>query len=293
MEGLRRVEQVRRLVAAHLPDYRIDSIVELGAGLDNVAYEVNGELIVRIAKEPDPASVCNEARLLAAVAGISPLPIPEPRFTAAEQGCLAYVKIPGVPLLELPLAQRLPHGASIAATLGELLTALHSVPVDQVADLVGTDDEPLAEWRREAAETYEAVAKHVPAVYRGPVEAFLEAPLPSDGYALVFSHNDLGIEHVLVDPVAWTVTGIIDWSDAALVDPAYDFGLLHRDLGPVAVDAAVGSYRTDVNDVVNLRERAAFYARCSVFEDLAYGIETGRETYVEKGLAAMEWLFPA
>jgi len=89
------------------------------------------------------------------------------------------------------------------------------------------------------------------------------------------------------------VTGIIDWSDAALVDPAYDFGLLHRDLGPVAVDAAVGSYRTDVNDVVNLRERAAFYARCSVFEDLAYGIETGRETYVEKGLAAMEWLFPA
>jgi hypothetical protein len=69
------------------------------------------------------------------------------------------------------------------------------------------------------------------------------------------------------------------------------FGLLYRDLGPVAMDAAIGSYRTDVND--NLRERAAFYARCSVFEDLTYGIETGRERYVEKCLAAMEWLFPA
>jgi len=30
------------------------------------------------------------------------------------------------------------------------------------------------------------------------------------------------------------VTGIIDWSDAAIVDPAHDFGLLHRDLGPAA-----------------------------------------------------------
>jgi aminoglycoside phosphotransferase (APT) family kinase protein len=43
----------------------------------------------------------------------------------------------------------------------------------------------------------------------------------------VFSHNDLGIEHVLIDPGTWTVTGIIDWSDAAIVDPAIDFGLLY------------------------------------------------------------------
>jgi hypothetical protein len=35
------------------------------------------------------------------------------------------------------------------------------------------------------------------------------------------------------------------------------------------------------------------YARRSVFEDLAYGIETGRDKYVDKSLAALEWLFPA
>jgi hypothetical protein len=39
-------------------------------------------------------------------------------------------------------------------------------------------------------------------------------------------------------------------------------------------------------------ERAEFYARCSVFENLAYGIEHERAHYVESSLASMEWLFP-
>ena len=233
--------EVRGLVAAHLPGYQVDSVVLAGAGQENTAYEVNGELIVRVSKEPDPArravSVQREARLLTTVAGISPLPVPEPRFIAPEQGCLAYRKVPGRSLLELP--GRWAHGTSIAATLG----------------------------------------------------GFLAAPPPAGGYTLVFSHNDLGVEHVLVDP-AWTVTGVIDWTDAALVDPAYDFGLLYRDLGPDAVDAAVRTYRTSVDNIGALRERAAFYARCSVLEDLAYGLGSGQTRYVDNSIAALAWLFP-
>src|SRR5215211_4430951 len=100
------------MVAAYLPDHRVDSVVPVGEGGDHLAYEVDGELIVRFGKEPDPAAraagVDREARLLAAVAAISPLPVPEPVFTAAEQGCLAYRKLPGVPLLDLPLPPRSP-----------------------------------------------------------------------------------------------------------------------------------------------------------------------------------------
>ena len=291
------VGDVRGVVAAHVPGYQVVSVVRLGEGLDNVAYEVNGELIVRFSKEPDPAlraaSVTNEARLLAAVAGISPLPVPQPRFTVPEEGCLAYSKIPGSPLLDMPAARRSAHGTAIAATLGGLLSAMHAVPVDQMAGWVGTDDQPRGEWRREAAETFATIAEKVPLAHRQPVEAFLDAPPPSGGFVLAFSHNDLGIEHVLIDPAGWTVTGIIDWGDASIVDPAYDFGLLYRDLGPAALQAAIGSYRTDITDVVTLGERAAFYARCTILEDLAYGIESGRRRYADKSLAAMEWLFPA
>lgn len=93
----------------------------------------------------------------------------------------------------MPRHQRSDHGTSIAATLGELLTAMHAVPVDRWTDLVDTDDHPLAEWRREAAEVYLIVAGQVPAVHRRPVETFLAAPPPHDGYTRAFSHNDLGI----------------------------------------------------------------------------------------------------
>ncbi|MGW2957391.1 phosphotransferase family protein [Streptomyces sp. NPDC001220] len=292
-----RVADARSVVVAHMPGCRIESVVPLGEGLDNLAYEVNGELVVRFSKEPDPARrtalVGHEARLLAAVADISPLPVPEPAFTVAELGCLAYRKLPGVPLSDMPRHQRSVHGSSIAAALGQLLTALHAVPIERLADLVDADHQPLTEWRHEAAESYATVAGQVPAVHRRSVEAFLDAAPPHDGYTPTFSHNDLGIEHVLVDPVAWTVTGVIDWSDAAVVDPAYDFGLLHRDLGPAAARAAISGYRTDANDLAALGERAVFYARCSVFEDLAHGIETGRSSYVDNSLASMEWLFPA
>ncbi|MET8286210.1 aminoglycoside phosphotransferase family protein [Streptomyces sp. NPDC051639] len=291
-----RVADVRGVVSAHMPDCRIESVVALGEGLDNLVYEVNGELIVRFSKEPDlarrSALVDHEARVLAAVADISPLPVPEPAFMVAEQGCLAYHKLPGAPLLDMSPHQRSAHGTSIAATLGELLTALHAVPVDRLGDLVEVDHQPLAEWRHEATRNYVTVAGQVPAAHRRPVEAFLEAAPPHDGRTPTFSHNDLGIEHVLVDPATWTVTGIIDWSDAAVVDPAYDFGLLHRDLGPAATRAAISGYRTDADDLAALSERAVFYARCSVFEDLAHGIETEQDKYVDKSLAAMEWLFP-
>ena len=36
-------------------------------------------------------------------------------------------------------------------------------------------------------------------------------------------HDDLGAEHILVDAARSSLTGIIDWGDMALHDPAWDF----------------------------------------------------------------------
>ncbi|NDU74210.1 phosphotransferase [Actinomadura sp. DSM 109109] len=286
---------VRDVVAAHLPGYGVESVALLGEGEDNVAFEVNGELVVRFGKEPDAGSraarVLGEARLLAAVADVSPLPVPEPSFTVAEQGCLAYFALPGVPLIDAAPFPEPDHVGSVAGALGEFLGALHAVPASDMAALVETDDEPMDVWVEESAQIYAAIAETVPPSHRPAVEAFLGAPPPADPRDLVFSHNDLGIEHVLVDPDTWAVTGVIDWGDAALTDPARDLGLLYRDLGPAALDEALTRYRTDA-DAREIRARAGFYARCGVLEDMAYGLQTGHRKYLDKSLTALEWLFP-
>lgn len=290
------VDPVLSALISEMPDLEVESVIRLGEGMVNVAFEVNGRLIVRFSKEPNPAKraalVNHEARLLETVAGISTLPVPEPEFTVPHQGCLAYFKLPGTPLLDIPHQQRSVYAPSIGSALGELLAALHSVPVGRMADLVDTDVQPLDGWRADAAGLVEGLGEGIPEAHRPAIALFLAAPPPAEPSSLVFSHNDLGIEHVLVDPADGSVSGIIDWGDAAITDPAYDFGLLYRDLGPAALEAALESYRQDA-DLARIRGRAEFYGRCSVFEDLAYGIEIDDRRYVDKALAAFTWLFDA
>jgi hypothetical protein len=66
--------------------------------------------------------------------------------------------------------------------------------------------------------------------------------------------------------------------------------LLLRDLDPTALAAALGRYAIDA-DAGSITERAWFYARCAAIEDLAYGLETGRDEYRTKSLEALPWLF--
>ncbi|ONI72185.1 hypothetical protein BWI15_19130 [Kribbella sp. ALI-6-A] len=276
---------IEQLVGIGLPGFAVRSAERLGAGLDNVAYEVNGELVVRIAQEP--GTVLREAALLTEVGRVSPLPVPEPVFVLAEHNCLAYRKVPGTPLIDVPLAERAPYAVAVGAELGDLLAALHASGLERRTDLVEVDDAPLTEWREEASEQYADLAGTLKTDQRRSVESFLAAPLPEPAGRLVFSHNDLGIEHVLVAPGTGKLTGVIDWSDAAACDPARDFGLILRDLGPAALDAALA--RCPGGD--DLRDRAWFYARCSLLEDLHYGLQTDRTPYAEKSLAGLDRVF--
>ncbi|GAB3830421.1 hypothetical protein GCM10028799_57630 [Kribbella italica] len=269
---------VHHLVSVGLPGRTIRTVTQLGAGLDNIAYEVNRELVVRIAREPD--SVRREGALLARVGEMSPLPVPEPLFVLAEDNCLGYRKVSGTPLIQLPIVDRAPYAASVGSELGRFLTVPQTSGTDRWDGLVSIDDEPPADWRDQAAEHFAEVAEVLTPGPQRRIESFLRAPLPSQAQELAFSHNDLGIEHVLVAPGTGKVTGVIDWSDAAVCDPARDFGLILRDLGPAALDVALGQHPTGGR----LRDRARFYAGCSLLEDLHYGLETDRPLYVHKSL---------
>src|SRR3954454_14130072 len=199
--------EIQRLVVAVLPDRAQTPVRALSSGLDNVAYEV-GDLIVRVARRPDPAALAREAALLSLVARVSPLPIPRPVIVAAEQGLLAYPTLPGRPLLDVPTSQR--PALAVASALGELLAPLHAVPGAQLAGLVEADDARPSAWLAEAAQHYATAHAAVPAAYRPAIESFLDAPPAPEPPALVLSHNDLGAEHVLIDDLG-TVTGVIDW----------------------------------------------------------------------------------
>ena len=284
-------DEIRALLARHRPGYEVTSVAKLGEGLDNITYDINGEVIVRRSKEADHArrseAIRREADLLAVVAGVSTLPVPEPIFADIEAGALAYFKLPGLPLLEHPVAQP----ARLAAPLGGFLSHLHQTPVEKVEELVERETYPLLAWREEAELDYRKIVEYIPAAARRPVEDFLGSMPPAEPRAAAFCHNDLGAEHVLVDIEASALTGVIDWSDAAIADSVHDLALIYRDLGPEVFELTLGYYEGPFDDAVD-RERAVFYARCALLEDIAYGLSTpGAHRYAEAGLAYLARTF--
>ncbi|MEV7808290.1 aminoglycoside phosphotransferase family protein [Microbispora sp. NPDC088329] len=282
-------ERLIRALARHLPGYAVGSVVPLGEGQDNAAYEVNGELVVRQSKVDDSVLrgevVRREAALLAAVSELSPLPVPRTVFVDEEAGLLAYGKLPGRPLNLHPVRDPV----RLAAPLGGFLSRLHTAPVERMHAFVPHDAFPLSDLLEEAEGHYRQIATHVPTAARRLVEGFLGTAAPAEPGVLTFCHNDLGSEHVLADAETSTVTGIIDWTDAAIADPAYDLALVYRDLGSEVFERTLAHYQGRLDDAGH--ERVVFYARCALLEDVAYGLHTNARSYADAGLAHLARVF--
>ncbi len=85
---------------------------------------------------------------------------------------------------------------------------------------------------------------------------------------------------------------MIDWSDAAVTDPALDFARLYRDFGPDFRTQVVNAYG-GLPETDDVRERITFFARCAALEDLAYGREHRRSEYTRAAERSLAWLFPS
>lgn len=282
-------DEVIAALAVHLPRQALHSIVELGSGLDNVAYDVNGELVVRQRRDPDPVlratGVRREAALLTAVVAWSTLPVPEVVFVDEATGVIAHRLLPGRSLLDRPDVDP----ARLAPALGSFLSRLHHMPLDEVAGLADHDDAPPQAWREETSVAYREVAAQLAVADQHRIEDFLAAPPPSGSPASVFCHNDLGAEHLLVGGEPASVTGVIDWADAALADPAHDLAKLYRDLGPAAFETMLAHYDRHLDPATLARTR--FFARCALVEDLAFGLNMGDRRYSDAASRRLSAIF--
>ena len=70
-------------------------------------------------------------------------------------------------------------------------------------------------------------------------------------------HRDFSEDHILLDPVEGRLAGVIDFTDAALGDPAFDFSCLWA-YGRWAPAEAARSYRADA-DTPGLLSRALWW----------------------------------
>ena len=134
---------------------------------------------------------------------------------------------------------------------------------------------------------YEKTKHLIPSKYYPEIETFFNSKPQDQDVDKVLCHNDLGIEHILVTNDK--VSGIIDWGGVAIADPACDFARIYRDIGPKILDMVLAKYDTTPKAREHIRERAIFYGKCLIFEDLYCGIK--EDEYLQKSLKALKWMF--
>jgi aminoglycoside phosphotransferase (APT) family kinase protein len=222
----------------------------LGTGFRSVAVATAEGQVFRIARNPAPAAgYIREQRLLPAIRPHLPVPIPDPQWVAGPSvafpfGVMGYPLLPGAPLAPAALARG--HAAWLAADLAAFLRALHQVPVSVLTPLAlpGPADR-RARWAQMRDATRPAVRAALTGGEYAAVarwwDRLLADPIIGD-YRPVLQHGDLWYENILVDAQAHRVTGIVDFEDAALGDPAQDFAtLLH--LGEPFAAQVIAAYQ--------------------------------------------------
>lgn len=215
------------LIDAQLPALAPARVEPLAAGWDNSAFLVNGKWVFRFPRRRIGVALLeNELRALPSMAGRLPLAVPEPRWIGrvADRPFAGYRRIVGWPAVDVDDDVR----RRAAKPLGEFLKALHALRAEAPADELGRLD--LA---RRIPQTYEMLDD--PAPFRRVIEAAGPSPAPP-----VLVHGDLYALHLLVD--GGTLTGVIDWGDVHVNNPAADLMVAHAWLPPSAHDAFRDAY---------------------------------------------------
>jgi aminoglycoside 2''-phosphotransferase len=274
-------------------------------------WEVNGSHVFRFPKRPAvDAGLRKEIRLLPELAPTLSLPIPQFDFVwqggpQHEAVFVGYPKLPGVPLLpeEGALVSRPKNGempqrpptkdgeimriARPLRQVGEFLTSLHRFPLSQAIAL-GISSGDGASWREEYQALYEAVQRRVGPLLDQPTRGnlsrlwreFLDDPANFQ-FQPALIHRDLCAEHILFDPGQGRITGVLDWEDAAIGDPAFDLtGLL--DYGSEFVQGVLEAYRGPRDGA--MLNRARFYRAIVPCHELLFGLDRGLPQRITAGL---------
>lgn len=277
---------VRSAILSHFPVVDVRGLEHLGSGWEFDAYMTADGWVFRFPRRAEYARIFErESAVHALLRPVLPTHIaiprvellgaPGPHFPYPFAG---HRWVPGVSA-DRPGVEPAP---SLNGEIGAALGAIHSVPEDDaLAAGVEADEEGAPEWYREAVEFAPALAGLSPEIDAALewLRAVAAPPGPYQGPVRLI-HNDLAPEHLLVDAETGHLTGILDWTDAALGDPALDFAVLVPWRGWEFVEDARGAYGARLDP--GFDRRVGFLARVLSLAWLQESRERGRD--VEKHL---------
>lgn len=222
---------VCEVMAKQVPDLSIQSLTLHSNGWDHFVAEINGEWIVRFPRSDKYLPILQREKIL--LDHIRPqisLPIPFYEHMGSQIAFGAYRKLQGEPLTETVYGSLSPENRqSVAESLALFFTQLHHTSIEVARDL----GYPLYHLPLNWIE-YDLLT-----TLEGPIKRIVEEALnyarqnPVQNKKLVLLHNDIHGENIAFQQDSNKITGIFDFSDAAIGDFTIDLAklfMIHKDL---------------------------------------------------------------
>lgn len=293
-------EVAAAMVARQFPALAPVQLEILGEGWDNSVFLVNGEWVFRFPRRALALTLLEqEWASLDYLQHRLPVQVPRPRFRgqAEPEGFdwpfCGYALVPGQTACRATLSET--ERRAVLPALAQFLKTLHALslaelePLELVGDQLRRMD--LA-YRKPQLEERLRLARAQGLVAEEPgLDAWLQA-LPETPLAprpLTLCHGDLYARHLVVN-AAHELTGVIDWGDVHLGDPAVDLGLVYAFLPPDSHEAFWRQYSPALPVNRETRLRACFRGLYSCLMILIYAHDIGDQSLLHEGRQGVRWI---
>ena len=255
-------------IRAEFPEFILTRAILNDFGEDHAVVIVDDAWVFRFPRTPEAAALAaGERRLLDQLRQVSPLPTPRYERVSPVGDFAGYPIIPGTELSERVFAG-LPRGVQerVLAQLGVFLARLHQLPPSLIAPPLGVAGPAwsAADYARRYRLRRAQLASTLPPDLHVRLDDFFESlPAIVDDAAHVLIHGDLTEDHILLAPDGERLSGVIDFTDAAVGDPAFDFTFLwaYGDWAPAYAARHYGAGETTAKIVARSRW---WFIRCSI-----------------------------
>jgi aminoglycoside phosphotransferase (APT) family kinase protein len=290
-------DQARQLLAAQFPQLALDSVEPLGVGFDNTVYLVDGAWAFRFPRrEVAVPLMARELRPAPGLAPRLPLAVPVPELVGRPAGGYPWPfwgarLVPGLELADAGCPTRtasrsagrwgLPRGAAPAGRGPGPRRPPAARP-----DAPGHAQHPRTDGAGppgQAGRARELAARLGDRPCGDEVIAAADPLGPPDGEPVVV-HGDLHLRHLLVGPDG-LATGVIDWGDSCLADPALDLSLAFGAFSGPARAGLLAAYGQPLDEERELRARVLALCLCAALAD--YGDLEGHPALRAEALAGV------
>ncbi|ARJ21107.1 aminoglycoside phosphotransferase family protein [Bacillus sp. ISL-8] len=289
------MDSYKQYIKEALPGLSIHSYKQNEEGWDNIAVIINDDLLFRFPRKLEYANRIPLEKELCTILSHSLQEIEIPKYHLLYKNdcntvpfCSYYPLIHGEPLTtELVTKLEKKELKAIITQLATFLAALHSIPLKRTETLGFPIEKTLTYWKELQTKLNQYFTNNLTSLQKSALNRLFEnffTCITKSTFQNAIIHADFTHHHILFNNLHKNISGVIDFGDAQIGDPAFDFAGLYYDFGREFTTSVYEQYSALIShrDPLLIHRITIFYQYSPLLHNLIYNIETNNEIILKK-----------